>query len=137
MHVRTLKGGLLKESLMQKLLLFFLAVLLAACAAPDTPVLKEGTWTGHLTPMNHPEMQIPLTYYVAPGPTLSIAPADGEPVAVRNLRAETDTLFFIFDEPDAGVPLACRLAHRPDGAYAGRCTDADGKWAVFTMIPPD
>ena len=119
-----------------RLLLFLSALTLAACAAPDAR-LQEGTWTGHLTPMNHPEMQLPLTYVVGPGPTLTIAPAEGQPVAVRTLAFKGDSLGFIFDEPEAGVPLTCRLARQPDASYAGRCTDAAGKWAHFTMIPPE
>ena len=47
---------------MKKTILILLG-LIAACSAQ--PGLQEGTWTGGLTPMNHPDMIIPLTYEVS------------------------------------------------------------------------
>jgi hypothetical protein len=45
-------------------------------------------------------------------------------------------LHYRFDEPEEGVTLQCALGHRADGHFDGRCTDAAGQWARFTMMPP-
>lgn len=127
--------------------------LVSACSSDDDPAtapdptasatnrLAEGTWTGGFTPMNHPEMVIPITYAVAyPSDTLALTlggPGDLE-MPARQASVDGDTLRFVFDEPDAGLPLTCALG--PDstatGSFAGRCTDPEGKWAHFTMTPP-
>lgn len=123
--------------MMQKIVLCALAAL-AACTA-GTPGLEAGTWTGHLTPMNHPEMQTPLTYEVAhgaSGPTLAIGGPEGGAIPAHGVALTADTLSFVFDEPEEGVTLTCALAPHSDGRYEGRCTAPDGKWARFTMIPP-
>ena len=54
----------------------------------------------------------------------------------RDARVEGDTLSFVFNEPEAGVLLTCALARQADERSAGRCVDAEGKWAHFTMTPP-
>ena len=108
-------------------------------AALDADRLPEGTWTGGLTPMNHPDMVTPITYDVAyDGDRLRLVllGPGGAPMPARDAALRGDTLHLVFDEPDAGVPLECALARRPAGGFAGRCTDAEGKWARFTMAPP-
>ena len=111
--------------------------LVATCSTQ--PVLQEGTWTGGLTPMNHPDMVLPLTYEVSRvDGQWSIVLKNGEAqTPTRTLKLEGDTLSFVFNEPEENVELTCALARRPDAGYAGRCTDAEGKWAHFTMIPPE
>ena len=114
------------------------ALALAACQNP-APTLEAGTWTGHLTPQNHPEMKIPLAYEVAhDGDALAITLVSeaGVRTILDDVALADSALTFTFAEPDAGVPLACSLLPQADGRYVGRCTDAEGKWGLFTMIPP-
>lgn len=121
--------------------LFFLITVLGglgACTA-SAPALPDGTWTGTLTPMNHPEMANPVTYDVrSPDGALAIdlLGPGGARVATRALHLASDSLHFAFDEPEEGATLQCGLGRQPDGGFAGRCTDAAGKWARFTMVPP-
>ena len=119
-----------------------LSLLLAANTAQTRAQdLQEGTWTGALTPMNHPEMATPLTYDVRHvGDSLAISfgmPGSPELMATREVALVADTLHFAFDEPEADVRLDCALGRQEDGSYAGRCADAEGKSATFTMIPPE
>ncbi len=113
-----------------------LITLFAACSAQ--PTLQQGTWTGGLTPMNHPDMVIPLTYEVsrADGHLTITLINSGQRTPTREARIEGDTLTFVFNEPEENVELTCALARQPAAGYAGRCTDADGKWGHFTMMPP-
>lgn len=100
--------------------------------------LKEGLWTGVIVPMHHPEQETPLSYVVThPEEILSIAIVgpDGSLLLTRDARLDGDTLRFVFNEPEEGVELTCALG-AVQGAYEGRCTDASGKWARFTMSPP-
>ncbi len=118
---------------------FVLICFFAACSAPPSrPVLQEGTWTGGLTPMNHPDMVLPLTYEVRRihGKLSITLNNEGIQTPTRNLAIEGDTLSFVFNEPEENVELTCAFARRTDASYAGRCTDAEGKWAHFTMTPP-
>lgn len=113
---------------------------LAACTTPAAqPPLPEGTWTGTLAPMNHPEMKNAVTYEVgSPDGALAISlvgPGNTS-IPTRDITLDTDTLRFTFDEPEEHVPLHCALGAQADDSYAGRCTDASGKWARFTMVPP-
>ena len=110
----------------------------AACGT--SAELEEGRWTGALTPMNHPNMANPVVYDVRyEGRVLHIdlIGPGGAAVATREIRLETDTLRFTFDEPEEGVPLRCALARDEAGGFAGRCADVEGKWAGFTMRPPE
>lgn len=129
---------------MTRLLLTVACLCLAACApapdeAPAADRLAEGRWTGGLTPMNHPDMVTPIAYDVAyegDRLALTLLGDGGTPMPAREVALHADTLRFVFDEPDAGRPLSCALARAPEGGFGGRCTDADGKWARFTMTPP-
>ncbi len=122
-----------------KTLAFALLCLLAACAQTTPTMLQEGTWTGGLTPMNHPDMLLPITYEVSRvgGQFAITLIAEDIQTPTRDARVEGDTLSFVFNEPEAGVLLTCALARQADERYAGRCVDAEGKWAHFTMTPPE
>lgn len=116
--------------------LLCLLVPLAACG-PSTR-LEEGRWTGTLTPMNHPEMANPVAYevrYEDDALTIDLAGPGGASLSTRDLRLTADSLYFTFDEPEEDVALDCALGRDADG-FVGRCTDAEGKWARFTMQPP-
>lgn len=122
---------------MKIFLLFVTCCLLVACQS--APCLEEGQWTGSLTPMNHPDMSNPIAYQVAHADgqlRINIIGPDGSPVPARDIRLEKDTLFFTFNEPEEQVPLDCALGENESGSYSGRCTDASGKWAAFSMTPP-
>ena len=107
-------------------------------AAPTSDRLPPGTWTGGLAPMNHPDRVTPLTYVVGyDGDALTVRLGSaGSLVTARNVEVRGDTLSFAFDEPEEGVPLRCGLGADGRGGFAGRCADASGKWAWFTMTPP-
>jgi hypothetical protein len=89
--------------------------------------------------MHHPEMVNPVTYDVRYSEgTLAIdliGPNDTR-IPTRAVHLSTDSLHYRFDEPEEGVTLQCALGHRADGHFDGRCTDAAGQWARFTMMPP-
>jgi hypothetical protein len=94
---------------MKNILLFALC-LIVACSS--TPELKEGHWTGHLTPMNHPEMSIPVSYevtYMEGGLDINIIGSDGISASAQNPHIEGDTLLFMFNEPEEQVTLECEL----------------------------
>ena len=102
--------------------------------------LAEGRWSGTLTPMNHPEMENPIAYdvgYEGDDLRIDLVGPDGAALPTRDVRLTADTLFFVFDEPEENVPLRCALARDETDHLAGRCTDASGKWARFTMQPPE
>ena len=89
--------------------------------------------------MNHPDRVTPLTYavgYEGDALTLAIGGPDGAEIPTRDVVLRADTLHFVFDEPEEGVPLQCALGRGEAGTFEGRCTDASGKWARFTMAPP-
>lgn len=110
----------------------------AACGTSAR--LEEGRWTGALMPMTHPDVANPVVYDVGyEGSVLHIdlvAPG-GAAVPTREVSLETDTLRFTFNEPEEGVRLRCALARDGAGGFAGRCADIEGKWAGFTMRPPE
>lgn len=130
---------------MSRPLILLLLILLGACTSAsdpqpaESPRLTEGTWTGTLTPMNHPDMHTPLTYevaYAADTLGLVLGGPNGSEMPAREAEVKGNTLFFSFDEPDAGVPLRCALARTEDAGFEGRCVDPEGKWALFSMQPP-
>lgn len=88
--------------------------------------------------MNHPDRLIPVAFDLqtasgAPSVTL-LGPA-GATIDGRDVAWDGETLRFVFDEPEAGVPLTCEWPLQSDGSLAGRCTDADGRWARFEVSP--
>ena len=120
-----------------KPLLCLALLCLAACGSSS--LLEEGRWTGALTPMNHPDMANPVAYDVSyDGDALAIdlIGPGGAAVPTRDVRLANGTLYFTFDEPEEGVALDCALGSI-DGGFSGRCTAPDGKWARFTMRPPE
>lgn len=122
---------------MKKLLLISFCL---ATACNTSSELKEGRWSGHLTPMNHPEMSIPVSYdvtYTERGLNVSIIGSDGVPVLTQNPHIERDTLFFVFIEPEEQVSLDCALARQDTSGFTGKCIDSSGKWAQFTMVSPE
>jgi hypothetical protein len=123
---------------MRRLLCPALLVALAACGSPDR--LAEGRWSGTLTPMNHPEMANPIAYdvdYEGDDLRIALVGPNGAALPTLDVRLTADTLYFAFDEPEENVLLRCALAHEETDRFAGRCTDASGKWARFTMLPPE
>lgn len=122
------------------LLLIIPFFILFACES--SPQLEEGYWGGTLTPMNHPDVANPMGYEVSYKDnllTINVIGPDSSLIPTRNIRTENDTLYFQFNEPEEQVTLDCALARHEsaDEGFAGRCTDESGKWARFTMIPPN
>lgn len=117
----------------------FIIPFLFIVACNSSPEIKEGRWTGHLIPMNHPDMSIPVNYdvtYTDNSLNVSIIGSNGVPVVTQNPYLKNDTLFFVFKEPEEQVDLECALARTDTSGFSGKCTDSSGKWALFTMIPP-
>jgi hypothetical protein len=130
---------------MKRLLLVVTCLAVAACSptgdtsADDAAPLAEGTWTGGLAPMNHPEQMTPLTFDVGYDDetlTVVLGGPGGVAIPTRDVMHRGDSLHFVFDEPEEGVALHCGFAADGQDGYAGRCADADGKWAAVTMVPP-
>jgi len=108
--------------------------LLTGCQPNDK--LKPGNWAGSLSPMNHPEMENPLTYdvsYVNGKLSIEIMGPDSTVMETRDPRVQNDTLYFSFEEPEEQVLLTCKMADKGNHTFAGRCTDESGKWAYFRM----
>lgn len=121
--------------------LLIIVSLLFFFTCQSSPQLEEGYWTGALNPMNHPDMSNPIGYevfYSSGSLTINIIGPDSSLIPTRNVRNENDTLFFQFNEPEKQVTLDCVLASHENSeeGFYGRCTDESGKWARFTMIPP-
>lgn len=117
----------------------FLLVLLGGCGIPP---LTPGLWTGTLAPEHHPEQTTDLSYdvsYPEVDPEdhliLHLIAPNGARIPTRDAHLDSDTLRFAFNEPEAGMPLTCALGRDGEG-FAGRCTDARGQGAWFTMEPP-
>ncbi|MEZ4700946.1 MAG: hypothetical protein R2834_11490 [Rhodothermales bacterium] len=111
-------------------------IVAAGCAAERLP---EGRWTGEVTPANHPDRPSPIAYdirYEGGALRIAIVGPDGGLLPAHDVRLAPDTLYFGFNEPEADVPLQCALAGAPASGFDGRCADAAGKWARFTMTPP-
>lgn len=119
--------------------LLLVGVVLMACPSGASR-LQDGRWTGTLTPMNHPDMQTPIALDVrTTGGSIEIVilGPDGGTLPAREIDFDDDTLAFTFDEPEAGIPLRCDWTRQPDGGFAGRCTDPEGKWAHFEVDPAE
>lgn len=119
-----------------------LLLLLTCCVmvtCQSAPPLEEGQWTGSLSPMNHPDMSNPIAYNVSHNNgqlEIDIIGPNASHIPTRDIRLENDTLYFSFNEPEEKVLLDCALAEENSHTFSGRCTDASGKWAIFTMTAP-
>lgn len=122
---------------MKNILLLGAILILIGCQSNEK--LEAGRWIGSLSPMNHPEMENPLTYdvsYADDALVIDIIGPNSTVINTREPRVQNDTLYFSFPEPEEQVLLACKLADIGDKEFAGRCADKSGKWAYFTMRYP-
>lgn len=115
-------------------------LVLAACASdpPEAPALAEGRWVGTLTPMNHSDRPMPVAFDIGTAsgaPSVTLIGPGGATIDGRETSWDGTTLRFVFDEPEAGIPLTCEWPRQADGSLAGRCTDPEGKWARFEVSP--
>ena len=118
-------------------LLILIIGLLSSCATSYH--LKSGIWSGHMTPMNHPEMKTELSFDVSQknrNTVIVINGPGGMRIPTSNLSIQENLIEFQFNEPEQGVTLSCQFVGSNVKGYSGRCTDDSGKWAVFEMIPP-
>jgi hypothetical protein len=125
---------------MKHLLLLATALLIFSCNTPGSKPISEGTWTGYLTPMNHPDMKNEVSYnvqYTNNELGIELKGPGGQPIQTMDPHIKNDSLFYSFNEPEEGVTLTCKLAKSETGTFEGRCTDPSGKWALFSMIPPN
>ncbi|HEX9658974.1 MAG TPA: hypothetical protein VGA18_01700 [Rhodothermales bacterium] len=121
------------------LIVITLGIATSGCDQPP-PVLTEGKWTGAVVPLNHPDLRSEVYYrvsYEGQDLTILIGMMGMESRAAREVVVTTDSLKFVFDEPEGDVPLDCALGLHPTGNYEGLCADSAGKSAYFTMRPPD
>ncbi|WP_138430028.1 hypothetical protein [Fodinibius saliphilus] len=119
-------------------LVLLLLTLTVSCQSNEHK-LEEGRWVGALSPMNHPKMENPVAYDVSYNESdeleiILIGPS-GAPIQTRKPKLNADTLTFSFNEPDKQVYLNCKLI-QDKNSFSGKCTDMEGKWAKFTMNPP-
>lgn len=122
---------------MKNILLAFTTCLLIGCQSDDK--LETGRWEGSLTPMNHPEMENPVSYdvsYVDGELAINIIGPNSTVMETKDPRVQNDTLHFSFEEPEEQVVLTCKMASTGDHAFEGRCADDSGKWALFRMRYP-
>lgn len=92
-----------------------------------------------LIPLDQAEDRSELYYrvsYTEDVLSILIGMADFESRSARDIRLTTDSLHFVFDEPEIEAPLTCAFGLQSNGVYEGPCTGASGKSAYFTMRPP-
>ena len=61
---------------------------------------------------------------------------DGEKIELINPVHDGGALAYSFREPEQNALLTCKLDKLQNGVFEGKCSDSDGKWALFRMIPP-
>jgi len=123
---------------MKKLLSAFCIVLIVIGCKSEQK-LSVGRWSGYLTPMNHPEMQAPISYlvdYINNELQISIIGPGNSIIPANNTFLTTDTLYFSFYEPEEQLRLQCALGRSEEISYSGKCIDDSGIRAIFTMNEP-
>ena len=106
----------------------------------EVPTLEEGTWTGTIMPMDHPDERTEIIYRVSTtlgGVNMTIGTSFDNVRPSRDVEVTVDSLYFVFDEPESEVELTCALGLQSNGNYEGKCLDPENKWAWFTMRRPD
>jgi len=114
--------------------ILLLTISLASCSTIQK--LPSGQYTGYLSQMDKPDTKTNLKYEVVhqeDSVSLQIFLPQGMNIQTKELVMTKDTLFFSFDKLDRQGSLSCALKKVNKNYYYGRCTDADGKWAVFAM----
>lgn len=113
--------------------------IITICSCSTNQRLVEGTWTGAMTPQNHPDLETPIEYMVdyEEGRLVMTLIGPGKTkLPISNIVRSDGKLEFQFTEPEEGVALTCELHGVPDKGYSGKCKDEAGKWARFTFVPP-
>ena len=108
-------------------------IILASCSTAQLP---HGQWSGYVSPMNQPNIRSMLNYEVnhsEENVSLEIYSPGGGKIQTKSLQMTQDSLFFTYDKQEQQGILYCGLKKVNKNYYYGRCTDQEGKWAVFTM----
>jgi len=114
--------------------ILFLAIMLTSCST--TQKLPSGLWSGYFSSMDKPDTQTSLSYEVdhrQENVSLQIFGPRGMNIQTKGIEMTKDTLFFSFSKMDQTGSLSCALKKVNKNYYYGRCTDAEGRWAIFTM----
>ena len=114
--------------------IIILSILLTACST--TQKLPTGSWSGYVSPMDFPNSRIILNYKVydlGESVGLQIFSPGGTEIQTKNIQMTKDSLFFSYDKQKQQGEFSCGLEKVNKHYYYGRCTDSDGKWALFTM----
>lgn len=114
--------------------ILFLTIIFASCST--TKKLPSGQWSGYFSSMDKPDNRINLTYEVdhqQENVSLQIFGPRGMNMQTNGLMMTQDTLFFSFNKMDQTGSLSCALKKVNKNYYYGRCTDVEGRWAVFAM----
>ena len=114
--------------------LFLLAVVLSSCSS--SKMLPSGQWSGYLSPMGIEDKRTLLSYqvdYIGEDVNLQIFGPRGINMQAKGLELVNDTLHFRLDKMDNSGSNSCALKRVTKDYYYGRCTDTDGRWAVFAM----
>jgi len=114
--------------------LLFLAIILTSCST--SKILPSGQWSGYLSPMGQEDKRTMLSYqvdHVADSVNLQIFGPRDMNMEAKELLMTSDTLFFSFEKMDQSGTNSCALKKVTKDYYYGRCTDSDGRWAIFAM----
>jgi len=114
--------------------ILFLVILLTSCSTAKK--LPSGQWSGYFSPMDQADKRTMLKYEVGhqqENVSLQIFGPQGMNIQTNGLEISKDTLFFSFNKMNQSGLLSCALKKVNKNYYYGRCTDAEGRWAVFTM----
>jgi len=114
--------------------LLFLVVIMTSCST--TQKLPSGQWSGYFSSMDQPDNRTTLRYEVdhrQENINLQIFGPRGMNIQTNGIEMTKDSLFFSFDKQNLTGTLSCALKKVNKNYYYGRCADAEGRWAVFTM----
>lgn len=114
--------------------ILFLTIILSSCST--TKKLPSGPWSGYFSSMDKPDNRINLKFEVnhqQENVSLQIFGPRGMDIQTNGVAMTKDTLYFSFNKMDQTGLLSCALKKVNKNYYYGRCTDAEGRWAVFTM----
>ena len=114
--------------------ILFISIILTSCGT--TQNLPSGDWSGYLSHMNQPDKQTSLNYrvkHLEEQVSIDIYGPGGVHFVTKDLVLTRDTLYFSYNKKNDESLVSCALQKLGKNFYHGKCTDPDGKWAVFTM----